>query len=49
MLTDAKGPQQLIELSIEAIDCVLARLQQILFGLGPDPDAEKVVGALDDL
>jgi hypothetical protein len=28
---------------------VLTRLQQTLFGFGPDADAEKFVGALDDL
>jgi hypothetical protein len=39
----------LIELPIEAIDCVLTPLQQMLFGFGPDADAEKFVGALDDL
>jgi hypothetical protein len=49
MLTEAKSPQQLIELPIEAIDRVLTRLQQILFGFGPNADAEKFVGALDDL
>jgi hypothetical protein len=49
MLTEAKSIQQLIELPIEAIDCVLTRLQQMLFGFDPDADAEKFVGALDDL
>jgi hypothetical protein len=39
----------LIELPIEAIDCVLTPLQQSLFGFGPGADAEKIVGALDDL
>jgi hypothetical protein len=49
MLTEAKSPQQLIELPIEAIDRVLAPPQQILLRFGPDADAEKFVGALDDL
>jgi hypothetical protein len=49
MLTEANSIQQLIELPIEAIDCVLTHLQQMLFGFGPDADAEKVVRALDDL
>jgi hypothetical protein len=39
----------LIELPIEPIDRVLTLLQQILLGFGPDADAEKFVGALDDL
>jgi hypothetical protein len=49
MLIEPNSPQQLIELPIEAIDCMLAPLQQTLFGLGPDADAEKFVRALDDL
>jgi hypothetical protein len=49
MLIEANSPQQLIELPIEAIDRVLTLLQQTLFGFGPDADAEKFVGALDDL
>jgi hypothetical protein len=49
MLIEANSPQQLIKLAAEAIDCVLTRLQQILFGFGPNADAEKVVGVLDDL
>src|SRR5258708_17593787 len=49
MLIEAKSPQQLIELPTEAIDCVLTRLQQVLFGFGPDADAETFVSALDDL
>jgi len=28
---------------------LLAPLQHTLFGFGPDADAEKIVGALDDL
>ena len=35
MLIEPNSPQQLIELPIEAIDCMLAPLQQMLFGLGP--------------
>jgi hypothetical protein len=46
---EANSFQQLIELSIEAIDRVLTPLQQILLRFGPDADAEKFVGALDDL
>jgi hypothetical protein len=46
---EAHGSKQLIELPIEAIDRVLAPLQQILLRVGPDADAEKFVGALDDL
>jgi hypothetical protein len=49
MLTEANSIQQLIELPIEAIDRVLAPPQQILLRFGPDADAEKFVGALDDL
>src|ERR1700682_5290907 len=49
MLIEPNSPRQLIELPIEAIDCMLAPLQQTLFGFGPDADAEKFVGALDDL
>jgi len=49
MLIEARSPQQLIELPIEAVDCVLTRLQQILFGFGPNADAEKFVGVLDNL
>jgi len=39
----------LIEQPIEAVDCMLAPLQQTLFGFGPDAGAEKIVVALDDL
>jgi hypothetical protein len=46
---EANSSQQLIELPIEAIDRVLAPPQQILLRFGPDADAEKFVGALDDL
>src|SRR5260370_39448624 len=49
MLIEPNCPQQLIERPIEAVDCMLAPLQQTLFGLGPDADAEKIVEALDDL
>jgi hypothetical protein len=49
MLVEANSAQQLIELPIEAIDCLLARLQQNLLGFGSDADAEKFVGALDNL
>jgi hypothetical protein len=49
MLIEANSSQQLIELPIEAIDRLLTPLQQILLGFGPDADAEKFVGALDDL
>jgi len=49
MLVEANSAQQLIELPIEAIDCLLARLQQNLLGFGSDVDAEKFVGALDNL
>jgi hypothetical protein len=49
MLIEADSSQQLIELPVEAIDCVLTRLQQTLFGFGPDADAEKFVRTLDDL
>src|SRR5258708_33565691 len=49
MLIEPNCPQQLIEQPIEAVDCMLAPLQQTLFGLGPDADAEKIVEALDDL
>src|SRR5258708_8812736 len=42
MLIEPNCPQQLIEQP-------LAPLQQTLFGLGPDADAEKIVEALDDL
>jgi len=49
MLIEPNSPQQLIEQPIEAVDCMLARLQQTLFGFGPDADAEQIVGALDGL
>jgi hypothetical protein len=49
MLVEANSAQQLIELPIEAIDCLLARLQLNLIGFGSDADAEKFVGALDNL
>jgi hypothetical protein len=49
MLIEPNSPQQLIEQPIEALDCMLAFLQQTLFGFSPDADAEKIVGALDDL
>src|SRR5258708_29171474 len=49
MLIEPNCPQQLIEQPIEAVDCMLSPLQQTLFGLGPDADAEKIVEALDDL
>src|ERR1700747_1141578 len=49
MLTEPNSPQQLIEQPIEAVDCMLARLPQTLFGFGPDADAEELVGALDGL
>src|SRR3979409_1369086 len=49
MLIEPNSPQQLIEQPIEAVDCVLASLQQTLFGFGPDADAEKIVEDLDAL
>jgi hypothetical protein len=49
MLIEPNSPQQLIEQPIEVFDCMLASLQQTLLGFGPDADAEKIVGALDDL
>jgi hypothetical protein len=49
MLIEPNSPQQLIEQPIEAVDCMLAPLQQTLFEFGPDADAEKIVGALDGL
>src|SRR6266436_1758041 len=49
MLIEPNSPQQLIEQPIEVFDCMLAPLQQTLFGFGPDADAEKIVAALNDL
>jgi hypothetical protein len=49
MLIEAESRQQLIELPVEAIDCELTHLQQILFGFGPDPDGQTFMSALDDL
>src|ERR1700747_3144021 len=49
MVIDPNSPQHLIEQPIEVFDCMLAPQQQTLFGFGPDADAEKIVGTLDDL
>src|SRR6266850_1313177 len=49
MLIEPNSPQQFIEQPIEAVDRMLAHLQQTLFGFGPNAHAEKIVGALDDL
>src|SRR5260221_10514562 len=49
MLIYRNSLQQLVEQPIEVVDCMLAPLQQTLFGFGPDADAEKIVGALNDL
>jgi hypothetical protein len=49
MLIEPNSPQQLVKQPVKAVDCMLARLQQTLFGFCPNADAEKIVGALDGL
>jgi hypothetical protein len=49
MLMESSSTQQLIELPTEAIDRVPTRPEQILLGFRPDANAEKFVGASEDL
>jgi hypothetical protein len=47
--TDPKCGKQLLDLLLETAHCALSAEQQTQLGIGPDTEAKKLVGALNDL